>query len=73
MADPNGYAKEHTVVWVAAGNSRPTLSQSLHHRNGDKTDNRVENLELVDEAAHAREHAESSRVRHTNGTFGGSR
>jgi hypothetical protein len=25
LADPNGYAYEHLVVWCAAGNPRPAL------------------------------------------------
>lgn len=52
LADPNGWAYEHTVVWVSAGNSRPGQSEVLHHVNGDKTDNRIENLRLMTRAEH---------------------
>ena len=52
LADPNGYAYEHLLVWVAAGRSRPGHGELLHHRNEDKTDNRIENLELVTRAQH---------------------
>lgn len=56
LADPNGYAYEHLVIWVAAGNERPRRGFLLHHRNGDKTDNRLENIELLSRAEHNREH-----------------
>lgn len=47
LADPNGYAYEHTLVWITAGYAAPVGSQAIHHRNGDKVDNRIENLELL--------------------------
>lgn len=57
LADPNGYAYEHLLVWVSAGRPRPIHdSQLLHHRNEKKTDNRLSNLELLDRVAHAAEH-----------------
>lgn len=60
LADPNGYAYEHLVVWVAAGRARPGPDEILHHANGDKTDNRLENLELLSRAEHGLEHHPSA-------------
>ena len=57
LADPNGYAYEHLVVWVAAGNERPARGWVLHHRNGVKT----ENLEVVGRGAHNAHHNEERR------------
>jgi len=56
LADPNGYAYEHLVVWMAAGKQRPAKGEIIHHRNGDKTDNRIGNLQLMTRAAHNTEH-----------------
>lgn len=58
LADPNGYAYEHLLVWVSAGKPRPKPGQLLHHRNDDKTDNRIENLECLTRAAHNAHHNE---------------
>lgn len=56
LADPNGYAYEHLLVWVAAGRPKPTRSQILHHKNGNKLDNQLRNLEILDRVTHAAEH-----------------
>lgn len=56
LADPNGYAYEHLVVWCAAGRPRPKRGEIIHHRNEDKTDNRLSNLELLTRGAHNAEH-----------------
>lgn len=56
LADPNGYAYEHLIVWQNAGRALPDATQVLHHRNEDKTDNRLSNLELLTRREHASEH-----------------
>ncbi|MBS9476183.1 HNH endonuclease [Ancylobacter radicis] len=52
LADPNGWAYEHLVVWCAAGRPRPGRGEVLHHLNEDKTDNRIENLHLMTKSEH---------------------
>lgn len=56
LADPNGYAYEHLLVWVSAGRSRPKRGETLHHKNEDKSDNRLTNLELLTRVAHSTQH-----------------
>ena len=70
LADPNGYAYEHLVVWCAAGNLRPGSGEVIHHRNENKTDNRIENLELVTHSEHMRYH-NAERGRDKKGRFKG--
>lgn len=56
LADPNGYAYEHLVVWVSAGNPAPEKGFLLHHQNDQKSDNRLCNLECISRADHNRLH-----------------
>jgi len=56
LSDPNGYAYEHLVVWCNAGRQPPESGQVIHHRNEDKTDNAIQNLELLTRQEHAAEH-----------------
>lgn len=56
LADPNGYAYEHALVWTAAHGPVPS-GHVLHHANGDKTDNRLSNLDLLIRKEHNRHHA----------------
>lgn len=57
LADPNGYAYEHLLVWAAAGRELPDPGQIIHHENEDKTDNRLSNLELISRVDHGILHA----------------
>lgn len=56
LADSNGYAYEHLLVWVSAGNPRPPAGWLLHHENENKTDNRISNLGLITKVEHNRLH-----------------
>lgn len=56
MANADGYALEHRKVLFDAGVDVPE-GHHVHHLNGNKTDNRRENLAVIDEAEHHRHHA----------------
>ncbi len=46
----------HVAVWEAANGPKPDGYQ-IHHVNGDKQDNRLDNLILVDSVTHKRIHS----------------
>lgn len=55
LARRDGYVAEHRrVAWEAGVLTDPSLD--VHHRNGDRTDNRIENLEAITGAEHTRVH-----------------
>lgn len=56
LADPNGYAYEHLVIWVSAGRERPAPGWVIHHMNEVKTDNRLANFELKLKDRHGIDH-----------------
>lgn len=54
LADVRGYAYEHRVVAESVIGRRLRHGELVHHRNGNRLDNRPENLEVV--RGHARHH-----------------
>ena len=47
---------EHRAVMAGVLGRWPTPQEHIHHVNGDKLDNRPENLEILGDQAHSREH-----------------
>lgn len=68
LADKYGYAYEHALVWAASGNEPPGKNEILHHTNGDREDNRIENLEIIHRSEHARKHS-ALQLRDEQGRF----
>jgi hypothetical protein len=69
LAGRDGYLLEHRKIVFDAGVSIPRGAH-VHHKNGVKTDNRLENLEVVDGSEHHRRHVrESGVVTNQFGTF----
>lgn len=51
------YVYEHHAVWYLATGEIVPSGYLIHHVNGDKRDNRIENLEVVERGDHTRKHA----------------
>ncbi len=52
-----GYVYEHVLVMEKALGRLVRPGEHIHHRNENKADNRIENLALVSDSGHKREHA----------------
>jgi hypothetical protein len=68
-ADRFGYVMEHRLLMEASIGRILEPSEDVHHLNGNKTDNRIDNLEIKTRSAHMALHAKE-RERHAAGHFG---
>lgn len=56
LAYSSGYAREHRLR-MALSLDRPLLAEEIvHHKNGVKTDNSLDNLEIISRAEHTKHH-----------------
>ena len=51
-ADTRGYVMEHIAVWEEANGRQLPNGYCIHHKNGNKSDNRIENLEAMPHGFH---------------------
>lgn len=56
LADVRGYAYEHRIVAEQIVGRPLRKGEQVHHRDGDKTNNAPENLEILTAAQHRYEH-----------------
>ena len=75
LADPNGYAREHVLVVMASRLPGAYLLERhpdqyvIHHRNRDRQDNRLENLQVLTREEHNALHNADDRERNEDGRF----
>lgn len=59
----NNYCYKHRLKWWEEKGKLPSEDEVVHHKNGDKTDNRIENLEIMKNSEHTVHHHSSGRTK----------
>ena len=63
MANPWGYVPQHRLIVERALGRFLQSSELIHHKNGNKTDNRLDNLQVVSRAEHQAIHQQLKRLK----------
>ena len=64
----NAYKLQHRLVMEKVVGRELLRSEIVHHKNGNNGDNRIENLEIMTQAEHARLHG-NTRAKNNKGQF----
>jgi SWI/SNF-related matrix-associated actin-dependent regulator of chromatin subfamily A-like protein 1 len=71
MADHHGQIPEHRLVMATHLGRHLTAEEVVHHRDGDRANNRLENLELMERKEHNRQHGAEHAYRNMDGGTAG--